>query len=372
VAVKGNLVPDKRRDVNGRLVTRYVKPHAHTTALFDIPAPTDKFGEPKLDEAQLESWEIGLSRSGFIPDAELHAILKNNVGLYDLVTNDAEVYGMLSVLEPKDAIPLMNDGIRTPEEVIGFLRKHNLIRLQVDRSAHVKEALSRHLSAHSYLKVYESKNIRNVPLARVLNGVETYAMGLPHSYDFHGDVLRGHISVEDIRTIGAELIGSNAAPIDIRELLWDIKSGAANFDAAQFKLLIEAADKSDCSIANADDLVFKFGVDDTLKFNNISDAFRMMDYLDRDNTVGIGMGTPQMLSLVRYYDEMCRFRNLADHNPEDLNQERVISLDRAIELYGAGIDPKSAWEGIDQRMTLQQIIAVKQHDVPPSVSEGWL
>jgi len=372
--VRGNLVPDKRRDINGKLVTRYVRPAAEVVPLFTIPAPNVTVQKAKTapTNAQTQEWELPLQRGKFTLDPELRQLMPNKTKSFRLTTNDVDAYSVASVLQPGNAVALMDYGIRTADEVIPFLQQHGLKRLLVDRSEVAEHALSRGIPASSYFTLMTYERTSSTTEAQVLDAAETHAMESLRVLNFHGDVLRGDISLEDIKVIGAERISNHSSPNDIRDRLWAIKSGDASYTIKQLKALVEKADEADGSVFESVELYEKFGFDTTIAFHNVREAYCFMRSLEREVLKeGGSEDTDRMLGIIRQHDEMWHIRKTVEKDSDSPHWDK-LGYGISFEMYEAGIDPVTAWEGVRNGMTPSQILAVRDNGIAPSVSGGWL
>lgn len=364
-----NLIPEKRMDRNGRLVTRHVR-HAEQPSPASLPVPKGARRKTAFKPVakQTVRWQIELKRTHFQADKELQGNLPNSFHSFTPEVSDIEAYGLLSVLEPRNAVPLMDSGIRTSAEARAFLKKHNLDRLIVDRSAHAEEALRRRIPAQAYLKLCESETIQNVPLPELLDAAEVYAMGF--SVELYQDVLRGYALLSDIKAIGAPTI--RKAPNDVREFIWDLKEGTSTFNHEQIREIVRKTSKERIGLFEAADLADVIGAEEVVNRYSILASYYMMSFVNRvmEQASDDAKATVTKSDLIIHYDGMVKVRDEID-DKDSPHWEKLNYAD-SIEMVKRSIGPREGWEGIRNGMSVQQILAVRDHGISQSVSSGWL
>jgi microsomal dipeptidase-like Zn-dependent dipeptidase len=155
-------------------------------------------------------------------------------------------------------------------------------------------------------------------------------------------------------------------------LFCEMTSTAPLFTAPQLKTLLKK--RGEAPLYCAIDLAEEFGAEEVLAFHSITESHSMRTHLNRvarnldDNDQ---QTIAKKLAVVQHYDGMVQARKDSgvDRDSEDWNK---LSFAVSIEMQEAGISPQQAWEGVSQNMTVQQILAVRDHAVELSVSSGWL
>lgn len=187
------------------------------------------------------------------------------------------------------------------------------------------------------------------------------------------DVLTGDIRLADIKTVGARLL-RNADP-DVLSLFCGMTGAAPLFTAPQLKALLKKCEpEKAASLGCAVDLAEVLGAEEVLNLHSINDSYRMMRHLARV-LWGLDDADPQTsvryLAYVQHYDGMVKARldSGVEQESEDWGK---LTYAVSVEMQEAGIPPLEAWEGLRNNMSVQQILAVRDHGIPQSVSTGWL
>jgi hypothetical protein len=359
-----NLIPQKRLDRNGRLVTKHVRVDPKTAAASgSLPAPVLASKTVVFpDGSHKEAVRIVLYNDNLRPDPELARIFGGMNGTsMNLYGTSPEMYSVLSVLAPGDAAFLMTKGIDSAESVHQFLAEHSLERLVVDNSDIVQEATRRRIPAASYLRIADSGN-RNLSKETAMDAAEAHGMKDLRQYDFYLDIMRGYLTLKDIKDIGVSTITKHSQPNDIRDYLWEINKGESAYTTKELKSLIQKSTKAELSIALTERIAKRFGMKFTLGLNDLTESFDMMNYLDR-NKYSHESAKP----IVEHFDEMARHRK-ATSGPNDWNN---LQYDDCLKFYAAGIEPAAAWDAVSQGVTVEQVLAMRQ-GIAPSISGGWL
>lgn len=360
-----NLIPEKRLDRNGRLVTKHVRNGAKTgSASGSLPAPA--LGQRTVvypDNSHKDPVRIVLHHDNLRPDRELAALFGGmNGASMNLRGTSPELYDVLSVLAPGDAAFLLSKGKDSAEEVREFLAANNLERLLVDNSSVIQEAVKRRIPATSYLRICD-ETANRLPQETLLDVAEAHGMKGLSNYDYYQDIKRDYTTLKDIKALGISTITKHPQPNDIREYLWDIHRGESPYSLKELKSLIQKSTKDEMSIAMSMSLADRFGMDFTLGLHDLTESLDMMNYLDRISH------TPDLIKpIVKHFDAMAHHRKATSGLEEWTNFEYTDCLD----FYAAGIDPETAWDAVSQGITLEQVLAIKEEGIAPSVSGGWL
>lgn len=366
-----NLIPEKRMDRNGVLVTRHVKAvPAKATPLLPAPTTADIASSGTgLNAAQKKKWEILLRRDSFLMRRELHEVLKPKEDSFKIKSDDVAAYAMLSMLSPEDTVALMEHGIDTPEKARSFMKEHFLQDIEIDRKEFVSEALKRGIPARDYLLLFDTVVTRNSDPANVLDATEVIGMEpLSGHPEFYMDALIGAINLADIKAIGPELIGNHPQPEDIREVLQGMKEGENKLDSLQVKLIMEWSVSEDAPIENFVDVANVCGFEKLFAITNIEAASSMASHVS--NTYQ-SEDEEEKFARVAYYEQMAI---ACDAMPPTNSSRgwRSLPYDVATEMYGAGIEPKVAAECWRDKISAAQYLAINEHGIAPSVSGGWL
>lgn len=274
-----------------------------------------------------------------------------------------EMYDVLSVLAPGDAVFLLSKGKDSAEEVREFLSDNSLDHLLVDNSGVIKEAMKRRIPATSYLRVCD-KSANRLSQETLLDAAEAHGSKGLREYDFYLDIMRGYTTLKDIKAIGISRITKNEHPNTIREYLWDIHKGEADYTLKDLKSLVQRCNEDEISVTIPAGIFEAFGMKFTLGLKDFTEASDMMYYLKRQ---GYADKDAKTKALVQYFDAMIHERKTT--SGEDYWEN--IDYEDCLKFHAAGIDPKTAWVAIAQEMTVEQVLGIQQ-GIAPSVSGGWL
>lgn len=365
-----NLVPEKRLDKTGKLVTRHVRSGSDSPlASRSLPAPSvaaqktsrkQSLATPKLRPKQLqqelykESLYQGLV-SPNLREAGTSFLSKKS----HFRANDVEFFAVLAVAYEGDAIKMLNDGVRTTEDAITYMRDRGM-EPPIDRSALVQKALERNITPDHYRHFFRSANVATVNSGspHLVDAIELF--GIMSLKDQYHDVARficdGEVDLADIKKIGAVKLKGHHRLRDTLPALRALKEPDCKFTHDDIKKLLGRV----------------------MPAGNSSGARYKNDY------------EAAIRYLVRYGPEFVESVNLNELNGQDRKFAfmGVDRMDRAkfhlqlldTPLYGADIDilyeervdPVRASELAMAGMNVTSILGVIQEEVPSSVSSGWL
>jgi hypothetical protein len=366
-----NLIPEKRLDKTGKLVTRHVRSDSSSSLVStSLPAPSvapqkaqrkQSPATPKLRPKQLqqelykESLYQGLVSSNLREDNTSFLTKKSQFR-----ANDVEFFAVLAVAYEGDAIKMLNDGVRTTEDAITYMRDRGM-EPPFDRSALAQKALERNITPDHYRHFFRTANTATINLKspHLVDAIELF--GIMSLKDQYHDVARficyGEVRLTDIKKIGAvKLKGYHR----LRDTI------------PAFKALQEP----DCKFTHED---IKNLLGRVMPAGNSSGARYKNDY------------ETAIRYLVRYGPEFIESVNLNELNGQDRKfafMEMTGRMERAkfhlhlldTPLYGADIDrlyeaqvdPVRANELAMAGMSVTSILGVIQEEVPSSMSSGWL
>lgn len=358
-------------DKNGRLVTKHVRAIAPTGNRKILPAPalTRKTKGFVPLEKQLTPRVHNFSRDSFKTNSAVERAFSGWAETRDLSfnCNDVDAYDVLSVLRPLDALAAINGGAKSAAYAEDVARRNGLEGILTDNSAITDEALRRRIPATSFIAISNrvNKTGREVPTERLLDAAEVHGNKTLQEMGFHVDVLRGHISLADLKAVGAPTIAGHVSIPEIRTALWEIQTGESPCDAKELKKFIQKANDAECAVTVPLNLARRYGVDFTMELNDVADALDLLIRMgsDKDHDAL----SEDTKAFVKYYDELGRVRK--EVGPRD---DYNIDDDAARDMFDAGIEPRTAMDAIEQDMTSVQVLAIRDYDIAPSVSGGWL
>jgi hypothetical protein len=366
-----NLVPEKRMDRNGVMVTRHVKTVTAKAAPL-LPAPTAGIAVSGTGPtvAQTKVWKLKLDRNAFPMCKDLYEVLSSKQDSIKIKSNDVNTYAMLSMLSPEDTLALMEHGIDTVEKARAFMKEHNLQDLEIDRKEFAAEAIRRRIPVRDYLAMCEKTITRNAEPANVLDAAEIFGMKPLTKYPtFYLDVMAGDINANDIRDIGPALIADHPHPNDVREALLGMKKGENKLDSRQAKLIMEWSVNEGAPIDNFIDVANVCGFEKLFAITNIEAASSMANHVSNSNK--FGDDPEEKFARVVQYEQMAIACDAMPTTNSSIGW-RSMPYDVATEMYEAGIEPKAAAECWRDKISAAQYLAIKEHGIAPSVSGGWL
>ena len=369
-----HYIPEKRMDRNGKLVTRHVRAGAKSEAPSSIPAPAlaskGKAFTPlnkQLAERDASFGRQQYQPRGFLLDA-LGGEKNASSSRYIYHCNDVDAYDVLAILPPADAVAAIATGTTSADAIADKLRSSGLDYLLVDNSEMVDQALRRRIPAPSYIAATNvaSKTRKDVPADRILDAADIHGIKAVRDFGFHVDIIRGDIRYEDIKTVGASTIANHEAVAEIRSALWEIKTGEFDGTAEDLKGLIKQADKANCSVKISMNLAKRYGVGFARSLYNVDEVQDLCIRMGTDS--GHDALSDETKAFIRYYDDLVRIADERGITDDD----NYIDDEAARDMFNAGIDPDTGIDAINQNMTSVQVLAIRDHDIAPSVSGGWL
>jgi hypothetical protein len=374
-----NLIPQKRMDKTGKLVTRHVlasAPSGSTTA--PIPAPSvkapAKAGKTVLKSPlakQLKVHTRMTNLSSLRPDPEVIDALGFTVDqvfpLISLRTNDVSLFDMFSVVSSSNAAVLMSHGIKIPDEAVRFLESKGLGHLIVDRREIMNKAQNLRVSAWNLMEAPHKFNVDELSCdadlllkaVRLDDAVslprwENKRVGANGAEDSYAhQVMNGAISFDDVMSLGISFLSERASPAPkICEYLHDLHEGRANYD---IRLLDHAVMKCRNNPSTLDDvmaMVTEYGPDLVMELHAFDSALIIdREYRSRPSSQRADMMRYQRDGGASFYD---------------------LSTKDIVRLFDSGAPVEKVKEMLLQGMSAEQMIGVHKEGISKSVSSGWL
>jgi len=94
---------------------------------------------------------------------------------FEFQMEEKDFYAVLSVIDAHNAPALIELGMRTPEEVLGFLRRHSLNHLIRNNTVLTETAMRLELPIEAYFDLYGAGHRRGDAYARITKGMEKFA-----------------------------------------------------------------------------------------------------------------------------------------------------------------------------------------------------
>lgn len=364
-----NLIPEKRLDKTGKLVTRHVRsaPVA-SSAAARLPVPSVAPQKPtrkqspaafKLRPQQLEQTRYYGAR--IRPDYLSPALRVVTDDFNDertaFTANNVEFYAVLAVAHETDALKMLNDGVRTTEDAIAYMSERGM-EPPFDRTALVQEALRRNISPENYRDYFNNANVATVnqDSPYLADAIELFwIMALKDQYhDVSRLICDGKVRLEDIKKIGALKLKGYYRLRDTVPALKRFKEPECPFTHQDIKNILERVQparrdhrgyKSDYETAIR--YLVKYGPEfiASVNINKLNEADRH----------------------AIYRQDRMEFAKFTTHFSSAPLFGRDIET-----LYNAGVDPVRAAELATAGMGVNSIIGVIQEEIPSSIGSGWL
>lgn len=370
-----NLMPEKRLDKNGVLTTKHVRVSSDPAPSRVLPAPALKTGKqntgPKLTAKQKTPRTTELRLNYHEADAELTDRLapdgehygKTYVVTYRLNASDAEFYDVHSVASLGNTATLLKAGVRSKEEALKLFKDLHLDRLQEFNTDFTRAMLEKRVTMEKYwdftnqhgftpgtepdhyadaADIYSIKAYRKVSSDFGINVVE--------------DLLDGKYTAADLKKIGAERLNKAMQPEVIIKALVAIKDGTADYDATQLAAFLDRTGKElnysvGMELANTYGMEFISGMSSMWQTYSVSGVITDLPVETRRE-------------ILTYANEIAVL---------DTPQAHGMTPNDIVALYHGGVNPKTALDQWNSgELTAQQIVAVHQEGVAPSIASGWL
>ena len=374
--MNNGLTVEKRMDKNGRWVTRHVKQTPEIKGNKSLPtpqlsAPQKKQKTFKPTEKQLQQTFYALDYDQYAPDVQLCQALGIDTsdpwGIHRFPVNEVTFYSVLSTTAADNAIALLGSGVRTPEEAQEKLRGFGLDHLIIDNSKLAEELLRRKVSPQYFTETVAKGRAAGASEKCVMDAAEAHSVKSIREWHQRPSVqeriLNDAISYDDIKTIGVgRLKKTSATGASAIHALHMIHTGKALYDASELRDLLAHIQPMDFSQRTCDlvyDMAGEYGTDFVLNLQNFYESASLYSSIRIKAS-----NKEQIKDIIQYWDAMRSHSKdsvlrMVDHS--DIDAMRI-----------AGVSPEQAMQGVDSRMTPQQIIAVHAEGISASVSSGWL
>jgi hypothetical protein len=362
------LIPEKRLDKTGKLVTRHVRSEAPAPkSAVGIPAPAAAPSAPqqKQNAGKFKLRPKQLQKRSYREDITQmflsHELQGDDFTLRQLhhrfVANDVEVLSVLAVAHDGDAMKMLNDGVRSTEEALDYLKQRGM-EPDHDRTELVQEALRRNISAADYRDFFRSANLPGSKLNSpfLADAMELYSSAsLRDQYHWVShDVLDGTIRFEDIKHLGYTKLKPYDRLKHTAEALRKVNEPDAKYTIGDVKHLLDSYHGTGTGFHYfiAMEFLMHEGPEYLASANKhaLYSAYKKYSYLH---------GT-ERIETVKYH------LTLQGDDHYWVNDEVLRTLKTA------GVDPVRAGELLRSGMDPRTIINVINEELPASIGEGWL
>lgn len=362
------LRPEVRVNKNGVPVIKHVRSGEPVSSdrTTSIPAPSAAPAKvrPKPSTAP-KLWDY--NKSSIRADWDIVQSVRDTFKArmnYTCQVSDAEAYDVMAVVAPRNLLPLLASGIRTRDQATKFLRSEGLEDYLIDNTALVEEAISRRVAARKIMLMdndfpYIGMEHKFYFDAAEVNSIKAL-QELESGRGVTERVLNGTISASDIKKIGAVRIASAGGNSQVLEQLAMINAGNSSISVEQLAKIITKANprtiQSDPYTVNQTVRAARlYGPEVIIALDNL-------DLLNRKaREISAIVDDPKEAGEMLVWAD--RIWQLSKSVPETAD---------IVMLYRADISAEVAAEHFESGMTAQQIIALTQENIEPSLTSGWL
>jgi hypothetical protein len=362
------LIPEKRVDKNGVLTTKHVRAGTKKpSAAAPLPAPrlTPQPQAARSYKLPNKQQKALYQRSYTANDQKRDPALTEALGLssldvYRFVASDAEVLEMLAVTHSNgDALSLLEHGYRSPQAAVMFLKDNGLEHLVADRSLAL-EAMERRISPEIFMR--DTRNAKEGHLTDPLfldslSAADSKAL----NDEFTWEVREGMIKLSDIKAIGVSRIKKADSWALLNDVLKTMAKGTANYTADDMKFILDRYSPVTNRIESAVILADFYGGEFVKTIANADIATMDLHYdLQRDEP----MWLERAKSILSYGSSVFSQQSGIYGYSKDFPDK-----DKIIKFHDANVSPQDMVDGV---ITEDQLDAIKDHGISPSVSGGWL
>jgi hypothetical protein len=292
------------------------------------------------------------------PDGDLYMEFPSGLS-YRFSVTDEEFFSVLSVVDAKNALLLLSNGMTSSEQVTEFLENKGMHHLIRDNKKLSEAALE---SGMNPLHLMELMGFMRTTDSASVNAVRTYALEKSETPDlwFYSSlaqsVMMGDARYEDIKIIGPALVRRHFDLENLSSRLSDLASSKTSlgYDASHLLRAIERRMESGMSTEIGDallTLMAHFGGDEALKLKNP---------VQLRHAVYSAATREEAIACFPYADEV--FEMLPDAE---------VSFTSLVTMRGNGIPVSTVVDGLKIGRNASQIIAMHA-GVEAALTDGWL
>lgn len=368
-----NLTAVQRPDKTGKVVTRHVRTDPKQLSKRPaLPGPVLAASAPaKPAQAQFKPRPKQLEKKtrayvatflnvdDELCDATKRAELWDKMGNYEFSATAVETYDVLSTVEKTgSAVIMLTEGVRSAEEAHQYLIDHGAEHLIIDRSEMTQEALEKNLDVDDFIVRSQHTNRwgNKIDAALFFNSsLNRNANGLVMD-----DIVRGTISYDDIKKLGASKLKSNQRLYRLSNLLKSVKRGENTIEKVQVFLDRTIDEKlNSTEFAHAVLMVEARGLDLADKVAKIGYLSEGYDATHFPYTTAAKLGDTKM-------DRAVYIALLTS-----LTDDRLRYGDDR-EYFESGIPVEIAAKAINNGGGLLQAQAMHEQGINENLAEGWL
>ena len=378
-----NLIPEKRLDKNGVLTTKHVRAAGKPmVARRSTPAPT--LGGASKRKVKLRPRQLEQRRRNFgshpIIDGDRRLLVGRPVGDSAFTANDVEIYDVLSVTSPTNALLLLEKGVRSGDEARKYLRQINAGELIRDNSVLMNEMRERNVSPEATTDAILRLDIHRERRPNQNDYSANYAdtiefLSIPPFESMRGrlalmqDILEGKINFSDIKAVGLTRLRVYERLYFLRGIFSRKQSGEKDFDISEMKRFLDKCSESHLIQGHFKvviDLFDELGIEGVEKLEDLK-TFASYYWDASENDSG---DRKESVEKALYFSQLSEGLQSSDTERTGRYWAQDFSKD-AGHLLDAGVKVEEAIRLMNEGMTAQQAAGVA-NGMKPAVAEGWL
>jgi hypothetical protein len=369
-----NLIREQRVDKNGVLNTKLVSaaPKASKAALR-VPAPSvgssassraKKIAEKpfKPRPAQVQKQFYSLAHGSYRISPELlvtmpFAVPSGQSTFYSFEASEVEVYDVLSVTTPGDAMELLQRGVRTAADATKYLNRRKMKMLVKDYGKYSEEAIKRNISSYKFMECFDATKDSEMESPYFMDALELRcSSSLSDQYHWIKDeLLAGEMRMEDIKAIGFAKLKPFRRLYYSRHALDEMNKPDAKFNIDDLKAVVDQAIEEGIK-----ERVYKSVMDYLIhegpEFLKSVSSFKELGHVDVNHSM-----SKDRFERTKYELE---FRAL--------DGSRFRAREVVTKLYEQGIPPADAVPLIKEGVPIDNIAGIVNGGIERSLAEGWL
>lgn len=319
--------------------------------------------KPRPGQLVQQRYEIGtamhriseelLSGSDWQPEARSKFIF---------MASEVEVYSVLSVAQPGDAVWLLSKGVRSAEAAVDSMRSYGAEAKMVQRTIIAAEALRRGISSLDFMSKMNLAIISHPVDGDELRVVDVLELSTISSLNEQWgwaarEVRTGLIRLEDIKYLGVSKLKSRRRLVSIIEALQAVHEPETKFSMEDLKYLVDKGARDSLSETH-----FKAAVE-YLVAEGVS-GLKKVDSLKMIRSMSVGHYDDKRLQRVSYEID---FRAAYQRQAGVSFPEKDL-----IQLFDAGVPADKAAQLMNEGLSAGSVIGVAVDSVEKSLASGWL
>jgi hypothetical protein len=237
-----SLIPVKRPDRNGKLVTRHVKPDTGASKVMSVPAPSLSISGN--NPALADGWRL-VPRQTVAKKRDESGVAAAHGEEPVFIASDVEMYTILSVASPDAALELLAGGVRSAEHAVEFLTAEGRESELVDGVGMAREMLARRVPAEFFVMGFQRLSAEQVEgasselLADYSEFFAIRSIMRKDSPKIADEVLRGEIRLADVRAVGIDHLKTGDRLEIARPALKALAAGSEKFTTEDLSGLLQ-------------------------------------------------------------------------------------------------------------------------------------